>query len=136
MRTGQNQDGANTVSQKCSENAIHQASIKNYKLLKTIGKGLYSKVKLAASKTHTNQFYAIKIIKRHHVEKISLSIFKQILLNEVTLLQQLNHPNIIKLIEYNCDGEIVVKPDGKVIQIYFIVLELVEQGDLFSYIKV
>ena len=63
--------------------------------MKTIGKGLYSKVKLAASKTHSNNFYAIKIIKRHDVEKVSLNIFKQILLNEVTLLQQLDHPNII-----------------------------------------
>lgn len=58
------------------------------------------------------------------------------MLNEVTLLQKMNHPNIIRLVEYNCDGETVTKPSGKTIQIYFIVLELVEQGDLFSYIKV
>lgn len=60
------------------------------------------------------------------MEKVSLSMFKQILLNEVTLLQNLDHPNIIQLVEYNCDGEIVVKNSGKTIQIYFIVLELVE----------
>lgn len=48
------------------------------------------------------------------------------MLNEVTLLQKLNHPNIIQLVEYNCDGEIVVKNSGKTIQIFFIVLELVE----------
>jgi serine/threonine protein kinase len=111
---------------KCSTNPINQASIQNYKLLKTIGKGLYSKVKLAASKTHANNFYAIKIIKRHDVEKVSLALFKQIMLNEVTLLQKLDHPNIIQLVEYNCDGEIVVKNSGKTIQIFFIVLELVE----------
>ena len=58
------------------------------------------------------------------------------MVNEVTLLRKLNHPNIIKLVEYNCDGEIIKKDNGKTIQIYFIVLELVEQGDLFSYIKV
>ena len=51
------------------------ATIQNYKLLKTIGKGLYSKVKLAADKNKA-KFYAIKIIKRHHVEKVSLKIFK------------------------------------------------------------
>ena len=82
-------------SLKCTTNPINCATIQNYKLLKTIGKGLYSKVKLAASKTHSNKFYAIKIIKRHHVEKISLDIFKKIMLNEVTLLQKLDHPNII-----------------------------------------
>lgn len=47
----------------------------------------------------------------------------------------MNHPNIIKLVEYNCDGEIIIKPSGKAIQVFFIVLELVEQGDLFSFIK-
>lgn len=123
-------------SLKLTSNHVNKASITNYKLLKTIGKGLYSKVKLAASKTHSNQFYAIKIIKRHHVEKVSLSMFRQILLNEVTLLNKMDHPNIIKLVEYNVNGEIVVKKNSKTIQIYFIVLELVEQGDLFSYIKV
>ena len=57
---------------------------------------------------------------------MSLALFKQIMLNEVTLLQKLDHPNIIQLVEYNCDGEIVVKNSGKTIQIFFIVLELVE----------
>jgi hypothetical protein len=38
----------------------------------------------------------------------------------------MSHPNIIKLVEYNCDGEIFVKPNGKEDIIYFIVLELVE----------
>jgi len=48
-------------------------------------------------------------------------------MNEVSVIQKLHHPNIIQLIEYNCNGEVVVKPNsGKTIQIYFIVLELVE----------
>lgn len=48
----------------------------------------------------------------------------------------MDHPNIIKLVEYNCQGEILIKPNGKASQVFFIVLELVEQGDLFSFIKV
>ena len=36
-------------SLKLTKNPINKASIFNYKILKTIGKGLYSKVKLAAS---------------------------------------------------------------------------------------
>lgn len=54
-------------------------------------------------------FYAIKIIKRHKVEHINLQAFKKILTNEVMLLKQMNHSNIIKLVEYNCDGEVVIK---------------------------
>ncbi|CDW80083.1 protein kinase domain containing protein [Stylonychia lemnae] len=110
------------------------ASIKKYKLLKTIGKGFCSKVKLAKS-LENQRFFAIKILKRHKVEQINLSAFKKILSNEVTLIQSMNHPNIIKLVEYNCEGELIIKPSGKAIQVFFIVLELVEQGDLFSFIK-
>ena len=104
---------------------IQNASIKKYKLLKTIGKGYYSKytsiffyiiyrVKLAKS-IESQKFYAIKIIKRHEVEKIDLSAFKRILANEVQLLQSMDHPNIIKLVEYNCEGEVLIKPSGKAI---------------------
>lgn len=48
----------------------------------------------------------------------------------------MDHPNIIKLVDYNIDGELVIKQSGRAIQVFFIVLELVEQGDLFSFIKV
>lgn len=82
-------------------------------------------MKLAKS-LENNRFYAIKIIKRHKVESINLSAFKKILKNEVHLIQAMDHPNIIKLVEYNCEGEIVIKPSGKAIQVFFIVLELVE----------
>lgn len=93
-------------------------------------------MKLAKS-LENNRFYAIKIIKRHKVERINLSAFKKILQNEVHLIQAMDHPNIIKLVEYNCEGERVVKANGKgETQVFFIVLELVEQGDLFSFIKV
>ncbi len=56
-----------------------------------------------------------------------LVTFKRVLRNEVTLLKYLKHPNIIRIIEHNTvDGEVVVKKSGKQIQIYFLVLELVE----------
>ena len=92
-------------------------------------------MKLAKS-LESKRFYAVKIIKRHRVEQINLQAFKKILTNEVDLIQSMNHPNIIKLVEYNIEGELIIKPSGKAIQVFFIVLELVEQGDLFSFIKV
>lgn len=72
------------------------------------------RVKLAKS-LDNNLFYAIKIIKRHKVESINLAAFKKILTNEVALLKSMNHPNIIKLVDYNCGGEVVIKPSGKAI---------------------
>jgi len=55
--------------------------------------------------------------------------------NEVILLQKLDHPHIIRLVEYNVEGELYIKANGTCTQIYFIVLELIEQGDLFSFIQ-
>ena len=69
------------------------------------------------------------------MECISLPTFKKILNNEVSLLKTIKHTNIIQLIDYNCEGETIIKNSGKCIQIFFIVLELVEQGDLFSFIE-
>lgn len=92
------------------------------------------RVKLAQD-LRSGHFHAIKIIKRHHVESVSLSKFKRVLQNEVALLESMDHPGVIKLVEYNLSGEVIVKPSGKCIQIYFIVLELVENGDLFSLIE-
>ena len=89
-----------------------------------------------AKDNRSEAFVAVKIIKRHHVEKISIDMFKQMLKNEVELMSTLDHPNIIKLVEYNVEGEIIIKKKGKTIQIFFIVLELVELGDLFQFIKV
>ena len=69
------------------------------------------------------------------MECISLPTFKKILNNEVSLLKTIRHTNIIQLIDYNCEGKTIIMKSGKCIQIFFIVLELVEQGDLFSFIE-
>jgi hypothetical protein len=68
-----------------------------------------------AKSLENQRFYAIKILKRHKVEQINLSAFKKILQNEVNLIKSMNHSNIIKLVEYNCEGEVVIKPTGKAI---------------------
>lgn len=62
----------------------------------------------------SKNFFAIKIIKKHHVPVELLATYKRVLNNEVTLLNSLNHPNIIRLVEYNTDeGELIVKKSGK-----------------------
>ena len=55
--------------------------------------------------------------------------------NEVALVSSVDHPGVIKLIEFNLSGELVVKPSGKCNQIFFIVLELVKHGDLFCMLE-
>jgi hypothetical protein len=47
-------------------------------------------------------------------------------------LKFLNHPNIIKIINFGIGN--VVKPKGKIKQIWFMVLELAKGGVLFDFI--
>ena len=48
----------------------------------------------------------------------------------------MNHQNIIKLVEYNLDGDYVFLADGNQILVFYIVLEFAEGGDLFEYLCV
>jgi len=65
-----------------------------YKLLKTIGKGNFAKVKLARHMP-TGQDVAIKIIDKTQLNPGSL----QKLFREVRIMKYLDHPNIVKLFE-------------------------------------
>ncbi len=66
--------------------------IGKYKLLKTIGKGNFAKVKLAKH-APTGIEVAIKIIDKTALNQSSL----QKLFREVRIMKQLDHPNIVKL---------------------------------------
>jgi hypothetical protein len=66
--------------------------IGKYKLLKTIGKGNFAKVKLAKHMP-TGLEVAIKIIDKTALNQSSL----QKLFREVRIMKQLDHPNIVKL---------------------------------------
>jgi serine/threonine protein kinase len=58
--------------------------------------------------TRSGDFFAIKIVKQHHVPPHQLETFKRVMNNEVRLLKSLDHPNIIRLIEYNTEsGELI-----------------------------
>ncbi|XP_073673434.1 MAP/microtubule affinity-regulating kinase 4-like [Garra rufa] len=70
----------------CSDEQPH---IGNYRLLKTIGKGNFAKVKLARH-ILTGREVAIKIIDKTQLNPTSL----QKLFREVRIMKGLNHPNI------------------------------------------
>ncbi|XP_009878299.1 PREDICTED: serine/threonine-protein kinase MARK2-like [Charadrius vociferus] len=74
--------------------ADEQPHIGNYRLLKTIGKGNFAKVKLARH-VLTGKEVAVKIIDKTQLNSSSL----QKLFREVRIMKVLNHPNIVKLFE-------------------------------------
>lgn len=55
-------------------------------------------------------------------------------LNEVKVLKQLNHPNILKLHDYSNKSQ-ALKPDGTKIDVNYMALEYAEGGELFDYIS-
>ncbi|KAL7855431.1 hypothetical protein AOLI_G00190350 [Acnodon oligacanthus] len=90
----------------------------NYRLLKTIGKGNFAKVKLARH-VLTGREVAVKIIDKTQLNPTSL----QKLFREVRIMKILNHPNIVKLFE-------VIETEKTL----YLVMEYASGGEVFDYL--
>jgi serine/threonine protein kinase len=75
--------------------------IDDYAVLKELGVGVNSVVKLVRS-VIDNRLYALKLVKDERKELTGLH--KLSLSNECKVLQELEHPNIVRLVELKCDG--------------------------------
>ncbi|XP_039594911.1 serine/threonine-protein kinase MARK1 isoform X4 [Polypterus senegalus] len=95
-----------------------QPHIGNYRLLKTIGKGNFAKVKLAKH-VLTGREVAVKIIDKTQLNPTSL----QKLFREVRIMKILNHPNIVKLFE-------VIETEKTL----YLVMEYASGGEVFDYL--
>ncbi|XP_047429067.1 serine/threonine-protein kinase MARK2 isoform X8 [Mugil cephalus] len=105
----------NSVATTTSEEQPH---IGNYRLLKTIGKGNFAKVKLARH-VLTGKEVAVKIIDKTQLNSSSL----QKLFREVRIMKMLNHPNIVKLFE-------VIETEKTL----YLVMEYASGGEVFDYL--
>ncbi|TKR86632.1 hypothetical protein L596_011183 [Steinernema carpocapsae] len=117
--------GSRSTSGMASSSRIQSRSRANddphigkYKLLKTIGKGNFAKVKLAKH-VPTGLEVAIKIIDKTALNQSSL----QKLFREVKIMKQLDHPNIVKLYQ-------VMETD----QTLYLVMEYASGGEVFDYL--
>ncbi|XP_042269463.1 MAP/microtubule affinity-regulating kinase 4 isoform X4 [Thunnus maccoyii] len=99
----------------CSDEHPH---IGNYRLLKTIGKGNFAKVKLARH-ILTGREVAIKIIDKTQLNPTSL----QKLFREVRIMKTLNHPNIVQLFE-------VIETEKTL----YLIMEYASGGEVFDYL--
>uniref|UniRef100_A0A3B3RYK7 MAP/microtubule affinity-regulating kinase 3 n=1 Tax=Paramormyrops kingsleyae TaxID=1676925 RepID=A0A3B3RYK7_9TELE len=95
-----------------------QPHIGNYRLLKTIGKGNFAKVKLARH-ILTGREVAIKIIDKTQLNPTSL----QKLFREVRIMKGLKHPNIVQLFE-------VIETDKTL----YLIMEYASGGEVFDYL--
>jgi serine/threonine protein kinase len=89
---------------------------------------------MLARHVYSKKLYAIKLISKQDAERVGLDKFRSVLSNEVEILQRLNHSNIIKLVEFNLEGDFVYFSDGRKMLAFYMVLEFAEGGDLFEYL--
>lgn len=95
-----------------------QPHIGKYRLLKTIGKGNFAKVKLARH-VLTNREVAIKVIDKKTMNQSSLNK----LFREVRIMKLLHHPNVVQLFE-------VIETDRTL----HLVMEYANGGEVFDYL--
>ena len=101
-----------------------------FEILKSLGEGNTSKVYLARSLTNPIEHVAVKILKDEFLRRDSDSILS--VHNEITILKNLDHTGIIRMIDYGDAGQ-VLKPSGRVIDnLVFIIMEFVQGGLLFD----
>jgi serine/threonine protein kinase len=94
--------------------------LSDFIIIKNLGQGNFSTVKLVTSKL-TNKYYAMKEIKSKYCKtKRNLSMIEK----EIKLLQSLNHPNVIKYYSsFRADDN------------YYIITEYLSNGSLESLLK-
>jgi MAP/microtubule affinity-regulating kinase len=111
-------DNANPRISSTRSRSSDEPHIGKYRLIKTIGKGNFAKVKLAKH-VPTGREVAIKIIDKTQLNPSSL----QKLYREVRIMKVLNHPNIVKLFE-------VIETEKTL----YLVMEYASGGEVFDYL--
>ncbi|KAF4974374.1 hypothetical protein FZEAL_8706 [Fusarium zealandicum] len=93
--------------------------LERWELVDKMGDGAFSNVYRARDTTGERDEVAIKVVRKYEMN----SMQRANILKEVQIMRQLDHPNIIKLVEFSESR-----------QYYYIVLELAPGGELFHQI--
>ena len=95
--------------------------IGNYLLTKCLGQGQYGTVWLGRN-LKTNEAFAVKKIERDRIDFNSL--LKRLLQTEISIMHEINHPNIMHLFELLTSSKN-----------YYLVIQYCNQGDLEAYMR-
>lgn len=98
--------------------SVQYPKLHNYTVMEQMGEGAFSVV-YKALHLPSNQYVAIKILRKFQMDRVQQAA----VLKEVTIMRQLDHPNIVKFIEF-IDSD----------PYYYIVQELAVGGEVFSSI--
>jgi len=134
-------DEANLAKLVAEENASKSKfprypGLERYDLIEKMGDGAFSNVYRARDLTGEYQEVGIKVVRKYEMnnmqgnnhlhpdfKKVPKAAERSNILKEVQIMRQLDHPNIIKLLEFSESR-----------QYYYIVLELAPGGELFHQI--
>ena len=97
---------------------VSRKSIERYQMGKKLGEGAFSIV-YQAWDTQSREKVAIKVIRKYQLDAKQ----KNSVMKEVNIMKQLNHPNVVRLIDF-VENE----------NYYYIIQELVSGGEIFNEI--
>lgn len=101
----------------------------NYIYCKIFANFWYFRVKLAEDEN--GDLLALKVMERYSAD--NKNNHWDLFYNEIRTMKSLNHPNILKLINYS-EGTLAIKPDKSTLDVIYIALEYAEHGELFDFI--
>ena len=94
---------------------------KNFEYVYILGNGAFGKVRLYRNKANKNSLYAIKTLKKEGIPNYEFKLIK----SEVSILSELDHPNIVKYFETYEDEHYI-----------HIVMDYLKGDDLYKIISV
>lgn len=104
-----------------SQMTIQGKIVGNYLLQNSLGKGQFGKV-WKAKQIQTGEIYAIKQIERKKID--NNPILKRLLQTEVSIMNQIKHPNILHLYDY-------LESKNN----YYLVMDYCSDGDFEKYLR-
>ncbi len=106
------------------------ATLDEYEIIRDLGSGAFSTVKLAKHK-ETGDLVALKIIKDEGLQTgNNADTFK----TEIDVMSEINHPNIINMLSSTDEG-IMKEINGSTKEnVFYLTLELASGGELFDFI--
>jgi serine/threonine protein kinase len=106
------------------------ATLDDYQIIKDLGSGAFSTVKLAKHKA-TGELVALKVIKDDALKnQMTLESFK----NEIEIMQEISHPYLVNLKGYTTEGNFKSETGEEKTNVIYLNLELAKGGELFDFI--
>ena len=123
IKIGWKRDGASPATILFHEN---KKKCSFYNIGRVLGKGAYGKVNLAIQKL-SNKLLAVKSVNKKYIEKRGIEAYKKLKL-EICLLEDVRHPNIVKLYE-------TLTPEESGTDYFLMFMELCAGGDLLHFVR-